>query len=224
MKVLNIIDGTAGAVLKLAEVVPLEGLYLPDVIRAVVEKYAFVQTPSFVQETISEKGLPFGMGKFLTGDKEANIMSLTLYNDAILANCYSTELAQSLLRDLLSWAGETFGLRICILPEDRVRLASRLMAAFEPSALRNFDAFNETFQLAAQMYRQTYGMEREIAMSRFQFDIDRSTLSPSYSYLPAFIIERDIEQPFSSNRFWCQAPLHTRDHIRLLETLEGLAR
>jgi hypothetical protein len=37
-----------------------------------------------------------------------------------------------------------------------------------------------------------------------------------------FLLERKLNAPFSENRYYSKAPLHTDEHVRLLEDFEGL--
>jgi len=40
----------------------------------------------------------------------------------------------------------------------------------------------------------------------------------------AFTFERRLQQPFSANRYYSEAPLQTDEHIELLDMLEGILK
>ncbi len=40
-----------------------------------------------------------------------------------------------------------------------------------------------------------------------------------------FIIERRVQEPFESNRFYCSAPMkRLRDHVKVLQQIEKIAK
>jgi hypothetical protein len=67
----------------------------------------------------------------------------------------------------------------------------------------------------------TYGKAYPVEVSTVGFNYDRTSILEEMKQLSEFIIERQVDKTFSSNRFYCSAPLSTRDHIALLEQLEN---
>lgn len=224
MKLLSVVGGRVGIYVPLSDIAPLSGLYLPDVAGAITERYAFAQTPKFDPDSLAKLGVAFGMGKFSASGEERNIRTLNLYNDGIIADCYSTEEAVLFVQDLLKWAGEKFELRISAMPDGRpLHLVSALVVEFPESVATAFSKFAAVLELARQTFHATYGVERDVAVTTFNFNIDPSTVSGPVAQSPGFAIERELNQPYSLNRFWSQAPVHTQDHIRILERFESLA-
>jgi hypothetical protein len=221
MKLLSVVGGRAGIYVTFSDIAPISGLYLPDVAAAISERYAFTQLPKYDPDSLEKLGLAFGMGKFSNGGQDHNIRTLNLYRDGILADCYSTEEAVLMLEDLLKWAAEKFEIRISTIPEGRLHLVSVVIAEFAESVANVFSKFNGVLRLASQMYQATYGVERPVSVATVRFDVDPLTVTGTLPQIPGFVIERELNQPFLSNRFWCQAPVSTQDHIRLLEAFES---
>lgn len=225
MKLIYVDAGRSGILVPFAEIAPIGGVYIPEITQAISDRYAFSQPPNFSPELVEKNGLVFGMGKLSTTGKakeSVSIRTLSLYRDGIIADCFSTEDAASVTDDLLSWMADKFSFRRFSPAPDHIHVVSNVVVEFEVSAAKAFDRFDGLFKLASELFQTRYGLEREVSMSRFAFDIDPTTVGGPIANAPMFIIERQINQPFTSNRFWCQAPIHTQDHIRLLEQFEAL--
>jgi hypothetical protein len=224
MEVINVETGKAGILIKFAEIAPLGGVYVPELSNEIMKRYEFVQPPDYSPGVTQKDGIMFQMGRFKETDEPCIIRSLNIYVDGILADCASTEDALSVVTDVISWSVDRFGFRKPSVERDRVVLRSNLVVEFEGSTARAFDKFDGLFKMAANLFREQYNIERTVTMSRFGFDIDRTTITTPISSAPMFSIERQLNQPFSSGRFWCQAPVHTKDHVRLLNEFEALMK
>jgi hypothetical protein len=242
VKLVAIETGRAGIIVPIEEVLPLTGIYLPDLSASIAERYSFVSSPILAPlSELQNKGAEFQLGKFQAArenelyplasarlgklgadDGEHNIQSLRIVSEGIIASAWSTEAARRFLEDFFAWASDKHGLRTESEAFSRYFFLSQLIIEFEEPVdkiIRNFEALSSS---VGKTFRETYGADNQFQFSSLSIDYDRTILSDSnLNQLSQFMVARQIDKPFSSNRFFCQAPLRTEDHIRLLEELEN---
>ncbi len=222
MKLVAIETGRAGIIVPIGEVLPLTGLYLPDLCASIAEKYSFASSPGLTPlNELQNKGAEFQLGKLQLGDEEHNIQKFIVVAEGFVASAWSTEVARKLPEDFLAWASDNHGFRIDPSTFNRYFFLSQVIVEFEApvaNIVRNFEALSGSVR---KTFQSTYGVDNQFQFSSLSIDYDRTVVSDSkLNQLSQFTLERQIDKPFSSNRFFCQAPLRTDDHIRLLEELE----
>jgi hypothetical protein len=221
MNLISISEGKCGVLIRFSDIAPLSGLYLPDLTNAIVHRYAFTSSPDFSPVVLEKKGVEFLRGKFCDSNGvEHNIQSLNLYNDGVVASCFSTEAAALLIDDLFSWASESFDFRIPEQAFNKLYLLSTIIVQFEAEIVSAFSKLDSLLKGAAQALVATYDLDMPLSVSSLSFDFDHSAVGGVLASLSPFVIERQINEPHSSNRFFCQAPIHTQEHIRLLKSFE----
>jgi hypothetical protein len=222
MKLINVDAGRAGTLVPFNEIAPIGGVYMPEVVAAIIQRYMFVQTPDFSPESMGKNGLIFKMGKVPDREPTYPVWTLTIYRDGILVDSADTQESQQVINGLLSWLTENFAFRRFATTPERFQTSSILVVELEGNTGTAFHKFESLFKSASKLIQNQFGIEREVSMTRFAFDIDPTTVKEPLAAMPMFTIERQINQPVASNRFWSQAPVHTQDHIRLLEEFEKL--
>jgi hypothetical protein len=179
--------------------------------------YSFKPPPSSPQlDTHAQNNITFSGGKFKSGheaDGRAKYITVefSIYNDGLVATTRSsTKDADEFLSDVLTSAAERFGL------------------AYNPNMVRNkvylseldiklekeFNFLNPQLQGFAEKISSRLGEAFEFSGVAFSVHPH-----PSLQYSP-FRIERKINTLWSENRYFSSAPLHTDDHITLLEEFE----
>ena len=214
---MNLISAEHGQSLQLfvaEEVRPPSGLYLPDLIRGISERYAFALWPTNY-ETIMKEGAKYKEGRFVTEGRTIAIKDLGFFVDGVLAVAWNTDDSDLILNDLIVWAAQNFGFR-----EPRTKLPRRFVSSviieFDAElgkALRAFDELQEGF---ASAIKETYGMDPEINASRIVLSADPTKLPTTFE----FNIERRVGRPFSENRYFSSATLPTTSHLDLLRVFE----
>ncbi len=222
MKLVAIETGRAGTLVPIGEALPLTGVYLPDLCASIAERYSFVSSP--IQAPLNElqnKGAEFQLGKLQVGGEEHNIQKFIIVGEGFVASAWSTKVAIKFLEDFLTWASDNHSFRITPDTFGRYFFLSQVIVEFEEPVdkiIRNFEALSNSVR---ETFRATYEVDNQFQFSSLSIDYDRTLVSDSkLNLLSQFNIERQIDQSFASNRFFCQAPLRTEDHIRLLEELE----
>ena len=197
------------------EIGPFGGIYIPDLYQLISERYGFVKQSDMAK--VLEAGAKFEQGRLKVGEKNINIMDLTIFNDGIVINGRNTVDASAVMDDLLVWGKQAFGLRE---PETKItrRYISHVVVDFNKpidNALRGFGAIRRTL---SDSYKQVYGADVNYDLFRVSLTVDPQTIPPQT--FTEFAIERRVGVPYSKNRFFSVAPLTTQAHLALLEVVE----
>jgi len=215
MKLISTEHGHVLQLLVAEEIRPPSGYYLPDAIKIITERYAFVTLPT-IQDALRE-GAKFGQGRFLSEDRVIEIKSLGVFADGVLVTTYNTDDAVIILEDIMSLAIEHFGFRAPLTLRPR-QFASSVIVEFENSldnALRSFEKLKSAFSAAL---RDDHGWSVEVEAARAVIACDPTKLPSQRT--AEFIIERRAGVPYSQNRYFSAAPLRTEIHLELLRGFE----
>ena len=207
--------GRAHQMLVADEVHPIGGYYLTDAIRLISDRYGFRQAPSI--EDAQKTGAVFMDGRLVSGTKKINIREIGLLADGFYAIAQDTMTADFILDDLLTWAEQAVGLRppITIVPK---KYNNAAVVEFETDIDRHLDIFNELTSSYKEMLASLYN--KVVSVSLYQIGFAFDSLEVNLPISSNFKIERRTGLPFSSNRYYCTAPLKTEMHIELLEKFE----
>lgn len=223
MKVLSVETARVGLLKTLAEILPLDGVYPPDLTAAVAERYSFVYPPDFSQpwSSFQEKGIEFTMGRLDIGGGRHPIEKLLVARDGLFVTASNTRFGEAVLTDLLAWDSETYGFRIPDKANSLYAFVSQLVVEFNVSLDPAISAFATLSEACADSFKQTYGVDVILGTHGFSLNYDRSAMAGGLSLLAGFGIERRIGEPYHTSKFFCQAPLRTDDHVKLLELIES---
>lgn len=199
------------------EVRPPSGLYLPDVIRAITQRYAFVQAPTDLA-TVAREGAKYKEGRFIAaGGRTIAIKDLGFFNDGILVVAWNTNDSDAVLNDIIAWASDIFQLRErrTILPK---RYASSVVVELDASINGAITIFNEFSAAVSSAINDVYGWDYGVDAARIHFMVDPERVPPNT--MLNFTIEQRAGLPFSANRYFSAASVPTSTHIELLEGFE----
>jgi hypothetical protein len=195
---------------------PSGPLYLPDANAKMAERYSFVKSPA--PEQASDAVLTFSVGKF----QDVQINELSIYSDGLIVSSpSSTDILDAFIDDLLSWAESELGLVQAPTAQPKKYYESSIVVhsmSDLPAALRPRNDLTAVLELALE----SAGIECPYKFTGFLFDADPASF-PGTRKPFRFIVDRRVGVPFSQHLFFSQAPLRTKDHLNLLESLEGLA-
>jgi hypothetical protein len=215
----NLISTEHGQSLQLfvaEEVRPPSGLYLPDLIRKISERYAFAIAPTNY-ETVMKEGAKYKEGRFVVEGRTIAIKEMGFFVDGILAVTWNTDDADVVLNDLILWAAQDFGFR-----EPRTKLPRRFVSSvvveFDVELSRAVTAFDELQEGFASAIKENYDMDPEINASKIALSADPTKLRPQATF--EFTIERRAGRPYSENRYFSSATLPTASHLDLLGAFE----
>jgi hypothetical protein len=220
MKFLSSAFGVAAVKIPADTVVPLKGLIIKDLVDGIARRYEFQGKPP-VQGTMQSQALVFQGGASNIDKQRTGVMQLALVPNGDFVMAQTTEQADAILSDLLSYLEDAFGYRYSSSEQRRVYL-SNVVVQFEKDFGRTFERFAEIQSLLNE--------GAETIPQRFQFkrlafgtgDPSLLNLSIEAIEIADFTIERRALEPYSSNRFFCGAPMQTEKHLRVLEKLEDI--
>lgn len=222
MRLLSIEGGGCGHIVPVDEMVPREALNLPEVLDAIGKRYQFAVLPNLAAgATANQKGgLQFTAGVSASRTGRINIQKLSIHNDGIVVDCLDTHKSEAVIDDLLPWVTEKFSLRTPITKPHRW-YASRVVVQFSRSADAVFSLVSALGGEIAAAVQNLYGLDIKYSASRFSMKADPTTVPPLRA--TEFIFERRIDRPYSENRYFSVAPVHTDMHLGFLEEIEKLA-
>ncbi len=217
MKVITYEGGRVLDLVPLEEYRPAGGLYLPDFINSIRQRYSFVSATDLAEAMKS--GAKFEMGKQVIGGETVAIKELSVYSDGLICEAPTTNLADQILDEFVEWATVSFGLSERTTPQRRT-YTNAIVCVFDKSLETGLGALGRTCGLLSQAMKDAYGWEHEFNLFRLGFNVDPKT-APNLR-ATNFVLERRILTPntYSENRYYSIAPLPTVAHERLLETIE----
>jgi hypothetical protein len=191
-----------------------------------VDRYKFLKVPQTLEEYDEAKGVTFRHGKFqYTRGKETRdvvIDSLQVYNNGLLADTRSdTEDADEFIDDLLAWAVKTYDITIPAQRVEQIYLSNLEISSSK--TLSNYIPSSKDISEELARYLTEYGIKHEpFEPVSFALHFDKTVLPNSL--LTNFTLQRRETVPFSSGLYFSSAPLKTKDHLALLEKLDGVAK
>jgi hypothetical protein len=217
MELLNVLKAQSVWLFDANDLNPRGQYFFPELIEWLAEIYQFKKSPKTPDDLDETKGLAFKQGAFSLGD-ELLAVELTLYNDGVIANTYSSTRATDLfLEDALSSASAEFDLAYTgTLVRSKTHLSEIVIRLNESLAKIN-PKLVEFADKLSKIHGHRNASPFEFGGVSFTSDVSMAALK-----FTGFMIERRVNAPFSENRYYCKAPLHTDEHLVLLEEFEML--
>jgi hypothetical protein len=188
---------------------------IPDVYKALAERYSFLKYPEKYPEYVDENGVGFAQGKW--GETSIDEMKIHV-NGIVVATGSSTDDSEALLREVITWAVESFGLTFREDLLNELIYVSELVVRFERPPASLHPVLRKLATRLSEGARNFGGYKFPFDFAGIMFDAD--PLQSRYS-LTQFRIERLSDAPFTSDKYFSCAPLPTNEHIRLLEEFEA---
>jgi hypothetical protein len=200
------------AYIELADLNPRGRVFLPDLIKAIAERYKFQRLPK--SEEREKEGLVFEEGKI--GNKV--IKKLTIYDSLIVMETASnTSESKLLIEELLLWGAAKFDLD------------------YQPNSIKSFGYVSAvTFYSEApildpipalrKIAKATGDAVSEMRKEQLRYETINITIGHDPMVrrdpLASFIITRRAQAKFTENKYYSESPLPTDLHIQLLEQYE----
>lgn len=197
-------------------------LSTPDAFKLIKERYQFTYSPnlSLPWDDVQKNGWKFQLGKLAVKDSTVLIQELNIYNDGIVVNATTTDDAEAFLKDLFAWARETAGIRD-LTNVGRRLFVSNVVVEFERPVNQLINGFKDFSLILNKLMQATYKADLPMQLRTLAFHYDQLAL-PEWIKVTYFSIDRRIGHKYEENRFFCEAPLRTSDHLNALEALENL--
>jgi hypothetical protein len=202
----------------LEELRPDYGIYLPEFVRAVSERYGFVAVPTDLKDA-AENGAKFEHGHAMIDGQSVVIKNLGVYNDGIIVDTYHSKMSDAVLADLMQWATEKFSLHPKNSP-DRRTYTSMVVVEFEGAVEPALGALGKIGDMMSDYLRTFYGWEHAYNLTRLGLAVDPKKIPHLRN--TGFLLERRVGIEYATNRWACGAPLPTETHLELLGKIEQL--
>ena len=184
-------------------------------IRAMQDKYGFVQVPHTIADMNLQTGVNFFRGFF----RGKMIDKLSVYNNGILCESQQeTEYNDGFLDEILSLVTSIAGLE---LKQTGVRAyVSGLEVGMPDDIGAKFEKFIGAGQKITSLLKSYGQTVDDYRFSGFKMHYDQTGKAPPHA--PEFIFERRAGELYSSNIYFSSAPIETKNHFELLNSIEEL--
>lgn len=188
-----------------------------ELLPGLIARYNFLTFPKKPEELNMQTGIKFEDGSFGVSPDAKITVHFNAYTVGLLAiTRSSTEETDIFLEDLLGWLADDFNL----VPYRKLNIRRMYTSEVYVESKEPLTGLNPRLSDFAQKISQSTG---EYTNKAFQFSGISFTGDPSApGQKQNFILERDIAAPFSENRYFSSAPLHTSEHLSLLDELETI--
>jgi hypothetical protein len=223
MQLIAIVSARVTLLFPVEEVLPLEGGNGPTIVETVGKRYSFTRLPdlSVSREELNKNGLRFEGGRFEFESIQTNIRSISIHNDGLNVDANTTEAAEAFLRDFIDFLRTNFQFRE-FASTPRIYFWSQVVAEFQHPLERLISGHDKIEGLINKSLREVHGPEISPAQfARVDFACDATKMRAGFP-VPRFFIERRVGTPFDRERYFCGAPMRTRDLLHLLDEIEQL--
>jgi len=188
----------------------------PALIDALKENYAFSVFPKSPADVDENKGLSFTQGSFKVQEKISLHVELTVFSDGFAANSYSSTMdTEKFLEDVLTFASREFHLPYSAEMIRRKIVLSEVVVRLDGTMAKINPKLNDFRAKVSEAYKQMGMPSQELRGISFWSDPTQAVVMPAN-----FTIEHKLGAPFSENRYYSKASLHTDKHLKLINDFE----
>jgi hypothetical protein len=220
MKLVSYEFGQVLQLIRIEEMRPFSGVYVPDMVRAIRDRYRFITSPDPSQPPPVE-GAKYETGTVLVDGRQIAIRFLGIYNDGILVVCWNTDDADLVTDEFIDWSATTFGLRA---PQTSIprKHNSQVVVDFDEPIDRLLAQFEVISRLYESILEGDQGTKIEAHLQRILISTDPAVGPPSVQ--TSFLLEQRASTPISLKRYFSAAPLRSAVHLTLLSEIERTIR
>ena len=216
MELLSVATARSVWLFDLNELNPRGKSLFPELFEWLKDEYHFEKAPKSTADVDETKAFVFSQGNFQVKEEIFVAVELKVYNDGLVANTWSsTQETDAFLEDVLRSAATEFSL--AYKPE--IIRRKMYFSELNVRSLRNLAGINPTLvQLANKVAELVPGC---LGIS---FEFAGAMVSPIQSMTPAIVspfrFERKNNTSPEEHKYYSTAPLHTDDHLRVLDWFE----
>ncbi|HUY26628.1 MAG TPA: hypothetical protein VMV27_04340 [Candidatus Binataceae bacterium] len=194
--------------------------YLPEAVKAVVDRYKFVEFPTDPHQLFPldpNGSINFRHGKLDVDDRVIVIGWLQVYQSGLsISTDTDTRDSDLVLDDVLKWAAANFKFEFEIIRP--IGHSSQLVVQFERKLSEFFPMLRPAIGLVQNRIDDFYLVKPPFELTSVVFHFDQ-TVQPGFA--PSAIkIEPRSATPFERHLYYSEAPLSTLDHLELLRRFE----
>ncbi len=213
MQLASVVLARVFALFEIGDLNPEGHVHYPDLVSALVERYAFAKFPSTPDQFDESKGITFEMGKW----NDVVIEKTSILSGGLIVETANTDTAEAVLEDAMKWAAAEF--RLTLRPEILKRRAFVSQVTFysEAPILMMNPVLDRISARVTKEVAANLGLPLKYEPTAIAINIDKvmSQLTPA-----PFTIERREGVPFADKKYFSSAPLRTNLHMELLAEME----
>ena len=184
------------------------------------DNYHFSKSPSSVSDFDPQtKTLTLTQGSFQAREEFFISVDLNIYHDGLVADTRSsTKDADAFLEDVLNLAVRDFSV---VYKPEMIR-QKLYLSELNVRSERPLNSLNPKLHEFARRISSMLGTQNTIPCEFASIGFWPDPASTGRVSISNFQFERKANTPFSERRYYSRAPLHTDDHLKLLDEFEDL--
>jgi hypothetical protein len=222
MRLIGHLQGFAGFREAIEEYQPERGVVQKELIDLVRSKYEFQTFPNTTPGTGPLPIITFVGGKFASNGDSFAITQLAMTQEGDVVVAVTTEQAALVLDDLVKLLDDNLGFRLKTAHKIK-RYLSNIVVEFDQGLE---ECIAQLSEIGNAINRLRPGLQA-FSIKRLAFGAEAVTQTNdplAAIEMADFLIERRQGSRYEANRYFCSAPMTTRDHLRALEEIEAIAR
>jgi hypothetical protein len=222
MRVISFDNSRVTWLFPLEEFAPASGASPQSILAEIGDRYEFTRRPDVTtREDMNQKGLLFGVGRFLFNGKSVMVNDFAIYNDGIAAVSETSGFAEAFLSDVFEWVITKFNFRKV---DTRRRLySSVIVVEFEHSPATLIAGYEGLVNLINSRTDTIMKKPASVQFNRLAFEMDPKELSDGQAAAPKFLLERRGHVEYAKERYFSSATMQTTAHLEVLNEIEKLA-
>jgi hypothetical protein len=202
---------------------PENGVVQKDLIELVRTSYEFQTFPIVTPGVMLPPVFTFGSGRFVGKGQSFAINQLLMRPDGDIVAAVTTDQADLVIDDLARLLDKHLGYHILPMKSSKLHV-SNIIVEFD----KGLEEYISKLAAMAAMINDTRPGGRIVNIKRLVFGSNAEAFDNADVLVKIenseFVIERRAGLPFEANRYFCSAPMTTREHIDALERFEAIAR
>jgi hypothetical protein len=216
MKLLSIIRARSIWLFPTQDVNPRGKNINVELIEWLKDRYSFLKYPSSLLDMGENQEVTFVGGSFHAHGIDISI-DLGIYNDGLIADTRSsTKDSDAFMEDFLLSASKYFDL---VYEPESIR-KKLYVSEVHVRSERSLNRINPKMQAFVRKIISMIGADNAKSLETSSVGLWWDPAMPNQQ--SHFQFERAVNVPFSEKRYYSRAPLHTEDHLSLLDEFEDL--
>jgi hypothetical protein len=215
MELVNIVTARSVWLFDTAQLNPRGKAIFPELFGWLKDAYDFQKVPTSITDLDDTKGLAFTGGQYQVKEEIFVTVELKIYNDGLIANTQSsTRDSDRFLEDVLISGSNEFNINY------RQQMVHRKLHLSELNVLSTKKFVHPGLEAFAEKVSKATESDK-----RVDFEFAGVSFWPRQTFPPlvisSFGIERKVNTDRDQNTCFSRAPIHTDDHLALLNEFEN---
>jgi hypothetical protein len=218
VQLLNVITARSIWLLNIDELNPQGKSVQSEFLEWLRDSYHFTKFPASMDDLGDNKGLIFQNGEFQVREEFFISVDLTIFLDGLVADSRSsTRDTDRFIEDALQQAVREFGFTYSAHTIRQKSYLSELNVRCD----KKLESLHYGLTTLANRISQLIPEPKNLPFQASSIGV-WPVFEASKNVSPPFQFERRVNTPFSENRYYSRAPLHTDDHLLVLNEFDSM--